>query len=180
MTGTPTRPPTTLGSAPFHPGADNHDAGFRKRLAIGQQAMNARDADIVKMLDLVAHEFGGDDRLFGDRDVAGSGGDYGDHSFAIFCFVAVQDDGSPEFAVLDAANFLLHRGKLLFAGARGQNVAAVFGEPGENSSHLRRSLAFSKDDLGHAGAQGAVMIDLREAEVFERHVTQARHCIVGR
>ena len=39
---------------------------------IGEEAMNSGNANIVKVLDFVAHQFGGDDGLFRDRDVTGS------------------------------------------------------------------------------------------------------------
>ena len=151
-----------------------------KRFAVGQQAVNAGDADVVEMLDFVAHEFGGDDGLFGHRDVAGSGGDDGDDALAIFRGIALQNDGAGEVAIFGGANFFLHSGKLLFVGARGQDVAAVFGEAGENSCDLRRGLAFSEDDFRHASAQGAVMIDFGEAEIFEGQMAQAGDGIVGR
>lgn len=55
----------------------------------------------------------------------------------------------------------------------------MFGEPSEDSGNLRRCLPFSENHFRHAGAQGAVMIDLREAEIFERKMTQASHGVVG-
>ena len=42
-----------------------------------------------------------------------------------------------------------------------------------------RCLALSKDHLGGALTQGAMMIDFREAEVLERKVTQLLHRFVG-
>jgi hypothetical protein len=56
----------------------------------------------------------------------------------------------------------------------------VFGEAGEDFCDLHRGLAFSENDFGHAGTQGAVMIDLGEAEIFEREMAQARDRVVGR
>ena len=49
----------------------------------------------------------------------------------------------------------------------------MFGEARENSGHLRRGLPFSEDHFGHAGAQGAMMIDFRKAEIFEGKMPQA-------
>ena len=48
----------------------------------------------------------------------------------------------------------------------------------ENSRQLRRRLALSKDHLGHADPQRAVMIDFGEAEVLEGHVAEACYGIV--
>src|SRR5271169_5208853 len=142
--------------------------------------MNAGDADIVEVFNLVAHHFGGDDGLFGDRDVAGSGGNYSDNALAIFRGIALQNDCPGEVAIFGSADFFLYRRKLFFADARGQDVAAMLGQAGENSRDLYRSLAFTEDDLGHAGTQSAMMIDFGEAEVFEWEMPQARDGVVGR
>ncbi len=167
------------GQSAFHAGANNDDARPGQGFAVGQQAMNAGDSDVVKMFDFVAHEFGGDDGFFGDRDVAGSGGDHGDDALAVLHGIALQNDGARELAKFRGANFFLDRCKLLFVGPRGQDIAPVFGEAREDFCDLSRSLAFSEDDFGHADAQGTVMIDFGEAEIFERHMAQARDRIVG-
>ncbi len=90
MTGTPTRPPTTLGQGAFHAGADDHYASFGQSFAIGEKAVDSGDADVVEVFDLVAHEFGGHDRFFGYGDVAGSRGNHGDGSFAVGVGVALR------------------------------------------------------------------------------------------
>jgi hypothetical protein len=150
------------------------------RFTVGQQAMNAGHADVVKMLDFVAHDFGGDHGLFSHGNVAGSRRDDGNDSLAIFGGIALQNDGARQVAIFGGANFFLYRGKLLFIGARGQDVAAVFGETGEDSRDLRRSLALSEDDFGHAIAQSAVVIDFGESEILERQVAEAGDRVVGR
>ena len=91
-----------------------------------------------------------------------------------------KHDGASEFTIFHGANFFLDRGKLFFAGARGEDVAALFSQSREDAGDLRRRLAFSENDFGHAGSQGAMMIDFREAEIFEGHVAQTRDGIVGR
>jgi hypothetical protein len=168
------------GQSAFHAGANDDDTGSRQRFAIGKQAMNAGDSDVVEVFDFIAHDFGGYDGFFRDGDVTGSGGDHGDDSLAIFLRIALQNDSAGEVAIFDGANFFLYGGKLFFAGARGQDVATVLGETGKNSCHLRRRLAFSEDDLGHAIAQGAVVIDFGETEIFKRQMAQAGDGIVGR
>ena len=87
------------GQRAFHAGADDDNAGAGQSLAIGQQAVNAGDADVVEMLHFVAHDFGSHDGLFSDRNVAGPGGDDGDDSLAIFCGIALQHDGAGDFAI---------------------------------------------------------------------------------
>jgi len=53
-------------------------------------------------------------------------------------------------------------------------------EAGEDFGGVRRSLAFRQNDFGHTDAQRAVMIDLGEAEIFERQVSQAIDGGIGR
>ena len=69
---------------------------------------------------------------------------------------------------------------MLLARPRGQHVVLVLGELGEYPGHLSRRLPFRQDDFRHARAQRAMMVHFREAEVFERHVTQLRDRVVGR
>jgi hypothetical protein len=68
--------------------------------------------------------------------------------------------------------------KHIFGGARSQNVAVVPGHAGKDLSNLRWSLAGGKYDFGHAGAEGAVMIELGKTDVFERQVAQPVEGIV--
>ena len=150
-----------------------------KSLAVGQQAVNACDSDVVKMFDFVAHDLGCNDGLFGDGDVAGSGGDYGDDAFAVLGGITLQNNGTRELTKFSGANLFLYGCKLLFVDARGQDVATVFGQAREDFCDLRRSLTFSEDDLRHADAQGAVMIDFSEAQIFERKMPEASDRIVG-
>jgi hypothetical protein len=69
---------------------------------------------------------------------------------------------------------------LFFTGARGQDVATMFGEAGEDFCDLCRSFALPENDFGHPGTQSAVMIDFGEAEIFERKMAQAGDRAVGR
>src|SRR5581483_6174639 len=119
-------------------------------------AVNTGDADIVEMLDVVAHDLGGGDRLFGDRNVAGAGGDDGDGALAVLFFVAAQDGGAGQRAVLGGACLLLDGGELLLVDAGGEHVGFLAGQPGENFSDLARSFAFAQDDFRHTDAQQAM------------------------
>ena len=48
---------------------DDKHARFLQPLVFGEQAMNARHADVVEPVDAVAHHHGCDGRLLGDRQV---------------------------------------------------------------------------------------------------------------
>ncbi len=61
-----------------------------------QQAVDAGDADVVEMLDAIAHEAGGEQGFFGDGNIAGAGGDHRDGAFAGDFFVAFDGDGAGE------------------------------------------------------------------------------------
>src|SRR5271156_280539 len=54
------------GQGAFHAGADNHYAGFGQSFAVGKQAVDSGDADVVEAFDLVTHEFGRHDGFFSD------------------------------------------------------------------------------------------------------------------
>ena len=85
----------------------------------------------------------------------------------------MQDNCTRKLAILHSANLRLHRCKLLVAGASGEDIAAMFRKPREDSRDLCRSLPFSKNDLWHSRAQRPVMIDFGKPEIFERQMSQA-------
>ena len=73
MTGTDTRPATTLGKRAFHPGDDDDDARRGEPVALAEQPMESGDADVVDAFDGVAHELGRKRRFFGDRLIGCAG-----------------------------------------------------------------------------------------------------------
>src|SRR5579862_4090874 len=114
------------------------------------------------MIDFVAHERGGDAGFIRPGGVAAPGRTYRDEALAVFRGVFLQHDGARQLPVFNAANSFLYGGELLVVGSSGEDFATMFGEPSEDSRDLRRGLPFSENHFRHAGAQGAVMIDLRE------------------
>jgi hypothetical protein len=119
------------------------------------------------MLDAVAHQFGGDYGFFGYGDVAGPGRDYGDDSFAIALAVALKGNGASQRAVFNFGNLGGYGFVLGFGGTRGQDVSSVLSKTGEDLSDLSGRFSFTENHFGHAMAEGAMVIDLGEAEVFE-------------
>ncbi len=142
--------------------------------------MNSGDTHIVEMLDVIAHQFGRDQRLFRHRNIARPGGNDGNHPLAILLRIALQDNRPRQFSKFRVANLFLHRGKLLCIRPRRQHVSTMFRQPRENPRHLRRRFALTENNFRHSGAQHAMMIHLREAEILKRKVPQARHCLIGR
>ena len=78
-----------------------------------QQAVNAGDSNVVDVLDIVAHQFRGDDGFLGDRNVTGSGGYDYDHALAVLFAVAFEDDGACQRAILCFLNLSGDGGVLL-------------------------------------------------------------------
>jgi hypothetical protein len=145
--------------------------------------VNARDSDVVDVLDVVAHQFRGDDGFFGDRDVTGSGGDDYDHALALRLAITLENDGASEWTILWLGHIVSEcggdGGVLFFGGTRGEDVAAVGGEAGEDVGDLAGRFARGKNHLGHALAEGAMMVELGETQVLKRQVTQALDGFVG-
>ena len=89
------------------PRSHHHYAGLHQPLAVGDQAVNAGDADVVDRLHLVAHGFGGDLRFFGHGDVAGARAYHRDFAFAMNGAVAPESHGARQREIFGL-------GKLLF------------------------------------------------------------------
>ena len=56
--------------------------------------MDTSDTDVMNGFHFIAHDFGGDLRLLGDKDIAGAGADNGDLALAAEGFVAPETDGA--------------------------------------------------------------------------------------
>ena len=174
------------GQSAFHAGTDDDDARFREHAAMGKKAMDARHSDVVKRLDVVAHEFGSDDGFLGDGNVAGSGGDDGDGALrasltplgavsAARGVVATQCDAAGERTIFGLWNLCRNGAELLFGGAGGEDIALgmMRGEVREDLGDLCGSFALAEDDFGHSVAQGAMVVELGKAEVFEGKMAKA-------
>jgi len=140
--------------------------------------MNAGNSYVIEMLYPIAHEFGGSDRFFSYRDVAGAGGNYCDDPFTVAPAVAMKGYGS-SFGTVDSLGNLDRYGvELRFCGARGQNVAFVLCQASENLPYLGGRLAFAEDNLGHALAERSVVVDFGETKVFKGKVAETSYRFV--
>jgi hypothetical protein len=63
--------------------------------------------------------------------------------------------------------------KIFASRAGSENVAAVVRHAGKDLGDVGDGFAGGEDDLGHAGAQGAVMVELGKAHVFKGEVAEA-------
>src|ERR1039458_6423090 len=146
---------------------------------MGQQAVNAGDSDVIDMLNIVPHQFRGDDCFFGDWDVAGSCRHDHDHALAVLLAIALEHDSPSQWTILCAVYTGGDSGVLFFGGSRCQHVAAVGREAAEDFGYLAWCFALGKNDLGHALAQGAMVVELGETEVLKGQVTKALYGFVG-
>ena len=148
--------------------------------AIGQQAVNSRDSDVVKMLNVIAHHFGGDHGFFRHWNIAGSGRDYSDDSLAIFLLVALQNNRPCQSADTRPSEL---------SSLPPQTVRALPAWPGCCLRALpgeKRWTPFApessrpEDHFRHSVTQGAMVIHFGESEIFKREMPQAIDCVIRR
>src|ERR1700690_659173 len=176
--GSTDEPADYAGQRALHPRAHDDHARLAENFLLRQQAVDAGNPHVVDSFDLIAHEFRGDHGFFGHGDVAGSGGDYRDHPFAIDRFITAQHDGAGDGFGLGTADDSFHGCKLLLGGASSQHVLSMLRQSLKNCRHLRRSLPLSENHFRHAHAQGPGVIDLGKAEVFKGKMAELAHCVV--
>ena len=127
--------------------------------------MQARHADVVVTRDLRAHHPGRDRGLFGHRQIGGAGGDDGDAP-AGGERVGVEPGAAPVLVVLDRGECLPEGVKLGGVDA-GHEQAPGLGEDAlADRGDLGRRLADREHDLRQAIAEGAVVVERGEAELF--------------
>ena len=135
--------------------------------------MDAGHADVEDRLHLVAHRFD-------CEDVAGAGADHGDLALAVDGAVPPHPDGARQREVLGVGAMRLHQVRRALVGARGEHVPGLLQKPRGDLGHLLGRLALGQNHLRHAAAQRAVVVDLGEAQVLERHVPQLAQLPDGR
>ena len=142
-------------------------------VADGEEAVDAGYAYVVEAGDFGVEELGGDGGLFGDGLVAGAGGEDGDVAGGFGGGGLFEGDGAGLWMV-DGCGVL---GEDACGGggvgAGGEDVDAGGGHAGEDFGGLLRGFVLGVDDLGEAGAEGAVVIDAGVAEVFVGEVGEA-------
>ena len=169
------------GQRAFHAGADDHDAGLRECFAIGQQTMNSRDAHVVEVLDRVAHEFGSNDGLFGDRDVAGSRRYNSDGAFAIGVRIALAAQSlAPVRDILRRALFSLLRQTVFYRRVWRGRCRRASPAAQKSAPLATGSCALRRITSGMPARSTAMMVHLGETKIFKGQMAQAVDGIVGR
>jgi len=143
-----------------------------------EQAMNASNADIVERIGAIAHHARGEQSLFGDRNVAGTGGNDQDGSLPPNRGVAFDGDGPGNGVKFGGAADTFDGGVDFLVGAGDQNVVMrvfVADHGADNFRHVVRRLSLAKNDFGIALAQSTVVVDFGDADIFEWQVLEALH-----
>ena len=115
---------------------------------LGEQAMDAGDADVGDELDGVAHEARGDGGFFGDGQIAGAGADDGDGSLAWGGGGLGEGDGSGRSRETRRGARRRGRRHTWRGGAGGQDIAAGLGHAGKDGGDLGGGFAGGEDDSG--------------------------------
>ena len=163
--GTPVRPPTTLGSAPSMPGDDDERVEGVELVADGEQPVQPGHADVVDPDRRGAVHRDRRRGLGGDRGVGGAGRDHPDPSARRR---QRPDDGGAPDRVDDGSGHPGADGVQRLGGEPGGEHGAVgvpLGQRGERPDHLLGGLAGAVDHLGVAGAARAVGVQAGVAEV---------------
>jgi hypothetical protein len=132
------------------------------------------------MFDIVAHGLRRDYRFFGDGDIGGAGGDNGNSSLSINRAIFAQQDATSELVVFGFRNAFADGGILRGLAAGSEDIAFMAREPRKDFGGLRGSFAAAENNFRESGAQGAMMIELGEAEIFKRKMAQAVERLVRR
>jgi len=141
--------------------------------------MDTRNPYVIDVLDGVSHHFSGDNSLFGDGDVAGSGGNNCDHALAIAFAVALEHDGSGQRTIFDFVHVCRDSGKLRFVSTGGKHISAVRGKARKDVRDLLWRLALAENDFRHSLAENPVMVHLGETEILEGEVSEPVNGMVG-
>ena len=129
--------------------------------------MQARHADVVQPIDLVAHDLGRDGGLLGDRQVGGAGGGDDDDAPARRRVAPPLDD--PRLLVKDGVGDPgpdRRKGGRVRAGH--QQAVPAGDDGGGDAGDLVGGLPGAEHHLGKTLADGPVMIDPGKPEVLDR------------
>jgi hypothetical protein len=176
------------GKSAFHPRDTDDDASLRQlAFAMFEQAMNARDADVVELIDAVAHHAGREQGFFGYGNVAGASGDDENQAFARDLAPTLDGDDAGERVELRGVGTLsvgfFHGGENFSVGASDENIVArvfLLEHGADDFSDLLRRFAFGENDFGEALTQSAMMVDFGKTQVLKRQVLEALDGPVGR
>ena len=121
-----------------------------RRALLGEQAVQPGDADVVEPVDGVAHQFGGDRRLLGHRQVGRAGARHQHRAGALRDVALAKRDRPRRLVILRRRHLQPHGVDRLGGGAGDQQRVPVGHDALGNRRDLGRRLADAQDDLGEA------------------------------
>jgi hypothetical protein len=158
----------------FHARDDDDHARALQATVFAQDAMDARDADVVQSLNGVPHDLGGHSRLFRDLQIGRAGTRHDDRSLAATDIALNERDGACVLVVRRRRRDLPHRIECIRSGACDEERLPALDNARCDRGDLRRRLAKAEDDFRKSLPELAVRVDARKAEVLKRRLLQ-RH-----
>ena len=146
---------------------------------MGQQPMDARDADIVNHIHAIAQETRGERSLLGDGQVARAGGEHQDLAISIRLGQSAHHATAGGLNILERATQVGEVPSLRLVEPRDKDaLLAALAHGTDDARDLTGSLTRTVDDLGHARAKAALHVYARVAEIGRRTGLDAPHQFV--
>ena len=165
----------------LHSGDDDEHARPPQVLVVAEQAVDARDADVVEALDRVAGQLRGQRRLLGDGQVGGPRRDHENGPADGRIRVALAQVGETRARHVGELRHVPQHGRGDVGLDPGdEHVVPALLQPAGDLHDLGRGLPLPEHDLRQPAAHGAVMIDLGEAEVLEGQVLHQFERVIDR
>ena len=142
-----------------------------------EQAVQSGHANIVDTVDLVAHQLCRDRGLLSNGQIGRAGADEADAAKG-FARKAIHRRGSGYLVVLTVRDALLQPPEDFGVDARDEEAAGAFNQPLGDSDDLFRRLPLAEHDLRQVVAEGAVVVEFGEPQVFVGQMPQAVEGIV--
>lgn len=155
------------GKRTFHSSADDNDAGTRKDVGLGEDAVQASDANVDDAIDCKTKILGSNRGFLCDRQVTGSGADDSDTPGRGLRISSGKADDPRHLMIFGPRHEFADGGKGIRIGACSYHAAAGFRHAGEDSSDLLGRLASCINDFGKAETQTAVVVNFGEAGVLK-------------
>ena len=140
--------------------------------------MNARNANVVNLLDAITHQPGGQNRFFADANVAGSRGNHGNRAFASDFMIAFDGNHAGKRVEFRGFADAFDGSKYFGVRAGYQHIVLAALMPQHrvhNFRHLYRCFSFAEDDFGKPLAERTMVIHLRKSNIFKGQMLDPLH-----
>jgi len=151
---------------PLHPRRHHDHPRPTDGLGAIEEPVEPGDSNVVDAVDIGPVKLGGDGRLLGHGEIGRARRDHGDHPGEGHPCPAVHRDAAGRLVIdglrTDATDGAVHLG-----GRPGhEDALAPSRDPLHDGDHLLRGLPAAEHGLGKAPAQGPMVVDLGEPQVF--------------